>query len=128
MNRQILKLVMPDHIGQSEIYDAGMTLLHQGCFDPVLFILEWGAVEVIKDGIQLTVLNHPGSIFGDLSSLLEIPHTASVRVVERSSFRVIRQANVAFRSSPKLTLFIAQQLARRFISLDNQPPEMRTLI
>ena len=119
---------MPDHIGESRIYEEGTVLLQQGHNDHVVFILEWGAVEVIKDDVQLALISQPGSIFGDLSALLEIAHTATVRVKERSGFRVIPQAHIAFRSSPRLALFIAQQLARRFIGLDNSHAEVRPII
>jgi CRP/FNR family cyclic AMP-dependent transcriptional regulator len=124
----IVRLVMPDHLGESKLFDEGVVLIRQGHHDHVLYILEWGALEVLKDDVQLALISQPGSIFGDLSALLEIAHTATVRTVERSCLRVIPQAHIAFRSSPRLTLFIAQQLARRFIGLDNSHPETRPLI
>lgn len=127
-NSHIVRLVMPDHIGESKIYEEGAILLKQGYTDDIVYILEWGSVEVLKDDVQLALISQPGSIFGDLSSLLEIAHTATVRVTERSAFRVIPQAHIAFRSSPRLALFIAQQLARRFIGLDNSAPETRSMI
>ena len=123
-----MRLVMPDHIGESQVFDAGATLLRQGYDDYIVYILEWGAVEVIKDGVQLALISQRGSIFGDLAALLEIAHTATVRVKELSGLRVIKQAHIAFRSSPRLALFIAQQLARRFIGLDNLHPETRSII
>lgn len=119
---------MPDHIGESRIYEKGVVLLRQGYSDHDVYILEWGAVEVVKDDVQLALITQPGSIFGDLSALLEIAHTATVRVTERSGFRVIPQAHIAFRSSPRLALFIAQQLARRFIGLDNSHAKSRPII
>lgn len=119
---------MPDHVGESRVFEKGALLLRQGYTDHVVYILEWGAVEVLKDDVQLTLVSQPGSIFGDLAALLEIAHTATVRVAERSAFRVIPQAHIAFRSSPRLALFIAQQLARRFIGLDNSYAESRPLI
>lgn len=124
----IVRLVMPDHVGESRTFEKGAVLLRQGYTDHVVYILEWGAVEVLKDDVQLALINQPGSIFGDLSALLEIAHTATVRVTERSGFRVIPQAHIAFRSSPRLALFIAQQLARRFIGLDNSHGESRPMI
>lgn len=124
----IVRLVMPDHIGESRIYESGAVLLQQGYADHVVYILEWGAVEVLKDDVQVALISQPGSIFGDLSALLEIAHTATVRVAQRSGFRVIPQAHIAFRSSPRLALFIAQQLARRFIGLDNSYSESRPMI
>ena len=119
---------MPEHIGQSHTFEPGFVLMQQGHHDHTLYILEWGAVEVVKDGKQLALISQPGSIFGDLSALLEIAHTATVRTVELSSLRVIPQAHIAFRSSARLTLLVAQQLARRFIGLDNTRPEPRPII
>lgn len=124
----IVRLVMPDHIGESRVFEEGAVLLQQGYHDNIVYILEWGSVEVLKDDVLLAFISQPGSIFGDLSCLLEIAHTATVRVKERSGFRMIPQAHIAFRSSPRLALFIAQQLARRFIGLDNSRPEVRPII
>src|SRR5215469_9253053 len=39
-----------------------------------LLFLKSGAVEVIKDGVQLANVSAPGSVFGDQAVLLDQPH------------------------------------------------------
>ena len=53
-----------------------------------LLFLKSGAVEVIKDGVQIANVSAPGSVFGDQAVLLDQPHTADVRTVEQSEFYV----------------------------------------
>jgi hypothetical protein len=53
-----------------------------------LLFLRSGAVEVIKDGVQIANVSAPGSVFGDQAVLLDQPHTADVRTVEQSEFYV----------------------------------------
>src|SRR4029077_12473357 len=53
-----------------------------------LLFLKSGAVEVIKDGVQIANVSAPGAVFGDQSVLLDQPHTADVRAVEQSEFYV----------------------------------------
>src|SRR5262245_63631937 len=49
-----------------------------------LLFLRSGAVEVIKDGVQIANVSAPGSVFGDQAVLLDQPHTADVRTLEQS--------------------------------------------
>jgi CRP-like cAMP-binding protein len=50
-----------------------------------LLFLKSGAVEVIKDGVQIANVSAPGSVFGDQAVLLDQPHTADVRTVADGS-------------------------------------------
>jgi CRP/FNR family transcriptional regulator, cyclic AMP receptor protein len=63
-------------------YAAGEAVLTAGSKTARLYILKTGAVVVRKDGIELARVAEPGTVFGELSALLEIPHTADVRAVE----------------------------------------------
>ena len=53
-----------------------------------LLFLRSGAVEVIKDGMQIANVSAPGSVFGEQAVLLDQPHTADVRTLEQSEFYV----------------------------------------
>src|SRR6516165_2708176 len=53
-----------------------------------LLFLRSGAVEVIKDGVQIANVSAPGSVFGEQAVLLDQPHTADVRTLEQSEFYV----------------------------------------
>ena len=44
-----------------------------------LLILRNGAVAIIKDAIEIAKVAEPGAVFGELSALLDQPHTAGVR-------------------------------------------------
>ena len=57
-------------------YQAGETLLTAGLRIGRLLILKEGAVEVLKEGVQIAAVTEPGAVFGELSVLLDQPHTA----------------------------------------------------
>jgi len=53
-----------------------------------LLILKEGAVAVVKEGVEIARVTEPGAVFGELSALLDQPHTADVRALEASQFHV----------------------------------------
>src|SRR5437016_1490881 len=59
-----------------------------------LLILKEGEVAVIKDGVEIARVAKPGAVFGELSVLLDQPHTADVRALEASQFHVADAATV----------------------------------
>ena len=69
-------------------YGAGETVFTEGTKTGRLLILKAGLVSVIKGGIEIAQVAEPGVIFGELSALLDQPHTADVRTVEASQFHV----------------------------------------
>jgi hypothetical protein len=76
-------------------YDVGTTVLTEGTKTGRLFILKSGLVSVVKGGTEIAQVAEPGAIFGELSALLDQPHTADVRTVETSQFHVADAARVA---------------------------------
>ena len=77
-----------------------------------LLFLKSGAVEVIKDGVQIANVSAPGAVFGDQSVLLDQPHTADVRTLEQSEFYVA-DAPAILAGDPTVALYVAAILARR---------------
>jgi len=69
-------------------YQAGEIVLAAGTTTGRLLILKKGAVAVEKEGVEIVKVTEAGAIFGELSALLNQPHTADVRTVETSEFRV----------------------------------------
>jgi CRP-like cAMP-binding protein len=59
----------------------------------------------------------PGAVFGELSALLNQPHTADVRTLETSEFRVARAE--LLEEDPAALLYVAAILAQR-LNLANQ--------
>ena len=53
-----------------------------------LLFLKKGTVAVVKDGIEIARVTQRGAVLGELSVLLNQPHTADVRAVEPSQFHV----------------------------------------
>jgi CRP-like cAMP-binding protein len=93
---------------------AGQTILADGQRAGVVYILIDGEVEVLKGGFQLHVISEPGSVFGEISVLLDAPHTATVVTTAESRFYVIEEEPLEFlRSRSALALDIARLLAER---------------
>jgi len=66
-------------------YRAGETVLTAGSKSGRLLILKSGAVVILKDSIEIARVEEPGAVFGELSALLDQPHTADVRALESVS-------------------------------------------
>ncbi len=59
-----------------KIFQAGETVLAAGSKTGQLLILRKGLVAVIKDGVETARVTDPGAVFGELSALLNQPHSA----------------------------------------------------
>jgi CRP-like cAMP-binding protein len=92
--------------------EAGETLLSAGTATGRLLILKSGAVEVVKDGVQLAEVSAPGAVFGELALLMDQPHTADVRATEQSEFHVA-DAQMLRTGDSTVSLYVAAILARR---------------
>src|SRR6516162_6846194 len=104
-------------------YRAGETVLAAGSKSGKLFILKSGAVVVLKDSVELARVDEPGSVFGELSALLDLPHTADVRALADSQFHV---ADAALPSKDPLVLLqVARILARRIVAANSSLVELR---
>ena len=82
-----------------------------------LFILKEGEVEIIKQETQVRVIDSPGSIFGEISILLDIDSTATVRTTKPTTFYLVEEANSFLKDHPEINHHIAQLLARRLNSV-----------
>jgi len=93
-------------------YQAGETVLAAGSRSGRLLVLRNGAVAIVKDAIEIAKVGEAGAVFGELSALLDQPHTADVRALETSQFHVADAANLLSQDSVAL-LYVAEVLARR---------------
>lgn len=94
-------------------FAAGETVIEQGDQTGMLYFLVEGSVEVIKDGVQVATSSEPGAIFGDLSALLGVPHTAEVRATKPCRFHVVSEARPFFEQHSALCIHLCELLARR---------------
>jgi CRP-like cAMP-binding protein len=93
-------------------YQAGETVLVDGSRTGRLLILKKGAVAIVKEYTEIARVTEPGAVFGELSVLLDQPHTAEVCALERSQFHVADAAGLLARD-PMAILYVATVLARR---------------
>lgn len=104
-------------------YRAGETILKAGSKTARLLILKSGAVAILKDSIEIATVDEPGAVFGEISALLDQPHSADVRTLEESEFRVADAAQLA--NNPNAMLYLAKNLARRLVAADDILVQLR---
>jgi CRP/FNR family cyclic AMP-dependent transcriptional regulator len=93
-------------------FEPGETVLAAGSTSGQLFILRQGVVEVVRDGLQIATVSEPGAVFGELAVILDKPHTADVRTLERSEFHVAKASSLLTENVAAL-LYVSAALARR---------------
>jgi CRP-like cAMP-binding protein len=91
----------------------GATLLAEGERSGRVYALAEGRLEILRGDTQVTVLDEPGSIVGEMSVLLDAPHTATVRALGEAKVHVAENAAAFFESRPELSWLLARLLARR---------------
>jgi len=97
-----------------DFFPAGSELIVQGRnAGGSLLVLKEGEVEVIRDGKFVSTIKQPGAIFGEMSVLLERPHSATVRAVTDVQLYVIDDALRVLEAHPAWLLQIARLLAQR---------------
>ena len=71
------------------------------------------ALEVIKGDTIVATIVEPGAVLGEMSVLLDTPHTATVRAAQDSAIYEIDDAASFLRQQPVVSLMIARMLAKR---------------
>jgi CRP/FNR family transcriptional regulator, cyclic AMP receptor protein len=105
-------------------YQAGETVFAAGSRTGRLLILRDGAVAILKEGVEIAKVGEHGAVFGELSALLDRPHTADVRALETSQFHVADAATMLV-EDPIMLLYIAAILARRLDGANQALIELR---
>ena len=94
-------------------FKAGAVILTEGERLGKIYILAEGQVEVIRERTQVTHIDEPGSIFGEMSVLLDMPHSATVKALSATKLYEIPDALTFLDKRPEFSLQIATMLARR---------------
>lgn len=98
-------------------FEKGETVLQEGNREGVLYVLIEGSAEVLKGDVQVNQVAEPGSFFGEMSVLLDSPHTATVKALEASRFYVTENPLAFLNSRPEIALAISTLLAQRLHSM-----------
>jgi CRP-like cAMP-binding protein len=94
-----------------ESYGAGETVFAEGTKTGRLLILKSGAVSIFKGEVEFAQVAEPGAVFGELSALLDQPHSADVVARETSEFHAADAATLL--RDPAALLYVTVVLARR---------------
>jgi CRP-like cAMP-binding protein len=94
----------------------GAILLIEGEKTGRVCVLVEGKLEVLRGQTQVAVLDEPGSVVGEMSLLLDAPHTATVRALGDTRLHVIGGGDAFFEANPELSWIVAKLLAHRLNS------------
>ena len=114
-----MPLIHDDEVWQKRLatlplstYDPGTILFTEGTKTGRLLILKSGMVSIVKGGTEIAQVAEPGVVFGEISALLDKPHTADVLALAPSQFHVADAATFLVQD-PAALLYVATTLARR---------------
>ena len=121
--------------GVARAVSAGTLLIDEGSKTGHLFVLIEGQLEVIKGDTVVACVAEPGAVVGEMSVLLDQPHTATVRAASDSTIYEFADAASFLRDHPAVALSIARLLARRLnvattyladgMDVSHAPPELQ---
>ena len=97
-------------------FPPGEVLLREGETQTRIYVLRRGSVEVVKGGEGV---EKRGELFGEISALLGIECTTTVRTREQSTLLMIEDAEEFLENHPRTTMFIAKMLAARLTDATN---------
>ena len=92
---------------------TGDVLVQDGTATGSVWVLISGALRVTKHGVPVNVINHPGSLVGEVAALLGRGHTATVEATEPTTVRYARDGAALLSTDPVVSHFVAVGLAER---------------
>ena len=98
---------------EAKSFKPGDVLIREGGQDGKLYILIEGQVEVLRKDTQVSFVDEPGSLFGEMSVLLDMPYSATVKALSTVKAYVIEDPLEFLGSQPDIALSLAALLARR---------------
>jgi CRP/FNR family cyclic AMP-dependent transcriptional regulator len=91
----------------------GAILFAEGKRSGALCILIGGQVEILKGEFQVNTVSDPGAFFGEMSILLDIPHTATVRALTPCQVHWIDDGDEFLRTNKEVAYDFLKVLAER---------------
>jgi CRP/FNR family cyclic AMP-dependent transcriptional regulator len=99
--------------GTARDVSAGTLMIHEGDTTGHLYVLIEGRLEVLKGDTVVACITEPGAVLGEMSVLLDQPHTATVRAASDSTIYEFSDAASVLKEQPEVALLIARMLAQR---------------
>lgn len=93
--------------------NPGTILLAEGKHDRTLCVLVDGEVEILKDDFQVNTVSEPGAVFGEMSILLNSPHTATVRARTPCRVHMIEDGDAFLRENKDMAYDLLKIVAGR---------------
>jgi CRP/FNR family cyclic AMP-dependent transcriptional regulator len=94
-------------------FESGADLFCEGKTVGLLYVLIEGEVEILKGDFRVTVISDPGAIFGEISVLLDIPNTATVRATRPCTAHVVEDCDLFLQSHKEIAYQLSKILAQR---------------
>ena len=95
-------------------FQAGTTIIQEDEEDRKLYVLLEGKCSVHKHGVEITSFSERGTCFGEMSMILNIPRTATVKAASDVKVHVIEvDLNTMLVKYPEMTKIILRTLAKR---------------
>ena len=98
---------------EARTFKAGQVMISEGGQEAKLLVLIEGQVEVLRKDTQVSYIDEPGSIFGEMAALLDMPSSATVKALSTVKAYVIDDAIEFLGANPEVALYVATLLARR---------------
>ena len=94
-------------------YADGAVVLEEGRHHRELLVLTSGTVRVSAQGAEISTIDEPGAVFGEMAFLLDGAATATVTAVGECRFLRSDDPDLLVRDHPEVALDIATTLAQR---------------
>ena len=88
-------------------------LIAEGEAGGELYVLEKGRLAVERDGVVIATIVEPGALIGEISVLLGIDHSATVRATAPATVRVIEDGIPFLERTPLMALHVATLACER---------------
>lgn len=106
-------------------FSTGETVMGENKKSNRVYILGSGSVTVSVGGNEICKIDEPMSIFGEISALLDCPHTATVKADNECSFYTIENLKEYCKANPETTIHLAETLAQRLVNMNNHFTEFK---
>ena len=91
----------------------GEALITEGDAGGELYVLESGRLTVERDDVRIATILDPGALIGEMSVLLGVDHSATVRADTQATVRVIEDAVNFLERTPLMALHVATLACER---------------